>query len=100
MHALLCVFDSSCMSFDEFGLHFLVCLREKGVRLMSLGACLMSLAVGLERELGDEFEGDFDEFDEFGGNFLVCLLEKGRSLMSLGVRLMSLGVGLEQEIEG
>ena len=27
---------------------------------------VMSLGVGLEQELGDEFEGDFDEFDEFG----------------------------------
>ena len=32
--------------FDEFGGHFLVCLREKGVRLMSLGLRLMSLGVG------------------------------------------------------
>ena len=63
--------------FDEFGRHFLVCLREKGLSLMSLGVCLMSLALGLEQELGDEFGGDFDEFDEFGGHFLVCLRERG-----------------------
>ena len=29
----------------------------------------MSLGVGLEHELGDEFGVDFDEFDEFGGAF-------------------------------
>ena len=52
----------------------------------------MSLGVGLEEELGDEFGGDFDEFDEFGGHFLVCLREKKVCLMSLGVRLVSLGV--------
>ena len=39
---------------------------------MSLGAGLMSLAVGSEEDLGDEFGGDFDEFDEFGGRSLVC----------------------------
>ena len=33
----------------------------------------MSLGVGLEQELRDEFGGDFDEFDEFGGHSLVCL---------------------------
>ena len=59
---------------------------------MSLGVRLMSLGVGLEEELRDEFGGDFDEFDEFGGYFLVCLREKGLSLMSLAMRLMSLGV--------
>ena len=32
---------------DEFGGHFLVCLREKEVRLMSLGVRLMSFCVGL-----------------------------------------------------
>ena len=46
----------------------------------------MSLGVGLENGLGDEFGGDFDEFDEFGGHFLVCSREKRLSLMSLGVR--------------
>ena len=44
-----------------------MCLRKEGARLMSLGLRLMSLAVGLEQELVDEFGGDFDEFDEFGG---------------------------------
>ena len=39
---------------------------KKGVCLMSLGVRLMTLAVGLEQEFGDEFGGDFDEFDEFG----------------------------------
>ena len=37
--------------FDEFGGHFLVCLQEEGVRLMSLGVRLMSVGVGLEEEL-------------------------------------------------
>ena len=77
--------------FDEFGGHFLVCLREKAGRLMSLG-------VRLEEELGDEFGGDFDEFDEFGRHFLVRLREKGVRLMSLGVRLMSLVMALETEL--
>ena len=36
----------------------------------------MSLGVGLEQELGDEFGGGFDEF-EFGGRFLVCLMSFG-----------------------
>ena len=58
----------------------------------------MSLGVGLEQELGDEFEGDFDEFDELGGEFYVCLLTLGVRLMSLGVRSMTLGVGLEQQL--
>ena len=40
---------------------------------MSLGVFLMSLGVGLEHELGDEFGVEFDEFDEFGVRFLcVC----------------------------
>ena len=42
----------------------------------------MSLGVGLDQELGDEFEGDFDEFDEFGGAFVVGLLHFEISLMS------------------
>ena len=29
----------------------------------------MSLGVGLEQELEDEFEVEVDEFDEFGGTF-------------------------------
>ena len=37
---------------------------------MILEMVLMSLGVGLEQELEDEFEGDVDEFDEFGG--AVC----------------------------
>ena len=37
---------------------------------MSLEMVLMSLGVGLEQELEDEFEGDVDELDEFGG--VVC----------------------------
>ena len=35
--------------------------------LVILEMVLMSLGVGLEQELEDEFEGDVDEFDEFGG---------------------------------
>ena len=42
----------------------------------------MSLGVGFERELRDEFGGDFDEFDEFGGPFSVCLLHLEMRLMS------------------
>ena len=56
----LCVWEKG-RAFDEFG----------GVRLMSLAA-------GLEHELGDEFGGDFDEVDEFGGHFLVVAREGGR----------------------
>ena len=48
-------FGSDFDEFDEFGGHFLVCLREKGLSLMSLGARLMSLGAGLEQDLGDEF---------------------------------------------
>ena len=80
---------------------------ELGVRLMSLG-------VGLEQELEDEFEGGFDSlmscccvfayfrgaFDEFGGAFdefgvwvwnrslKMSLKVILMSLMSLGVRLL------------
>ena len=39
---------------------------------MSLGVFLMSLGVGLEQELGDEFGVEFDEFDEFGVRFLCA----------------------------
>ena len=42
-------FGGDVDEFEEFGGHFLVCLREKGVRLMSLGVRLMSLGVGLEQ---------------------------------------------------
>ena len=41
------------------------------------GVVLMSLGVGLEQELGDEFGSDFDELGEFGVHFLVRLREKG-----------------------
>ena len=36
-----------------------MCLMTLGVRLMNLAWLLMSLGVGLEQELGDEFGGDF-----------------------------------------
>ena len=64
------------MSLMSLGADFLVRMREKGGRLMSLGVLLMSLGAGFEQELGDEFGGDFDEFDEFGGHFLVCLRQQ------------------------
>ena len=44
---------------------------------MGLEMVLMSLGLGLEQELGDEFEGDVDEFGEFGGVFAVCLVSLG-----------------------
>ena len=44
----------------------------------------MSLGVGLEQELRDEFGGDFDEFDEFGGHFLVCLRQKADAFDEFG----------------
>ena len=65
---------------------------------MNLGVRLMSLGVGLEQDLGDEFEGDFDEFDEFGGAFVVCLLLLEMRLRSLGVRLMSLGWAWKKQL--
>ena len=52
---------------------------------MSLEMLSMSLGVGLEQELGDEFGVDFAEFDEFGGAFVVCLLHLKMRLMSLEV---------------
>ena len=61
-----------------------LCVCEKGAVFDEFRVRLMTLAVGLEEELGDEFGGDFDEFDEFGGHFLVCLEEQGVRLMSLG----------------
>ena len=63
---------------------------------MSLGVFLMSLGVGLDQDLGNEF--DFDEFDEFGGTCVVCLLRLEVRLMNLGVRSMTLAVSLEQEL--
>ena len=47
-----CVFDE----FDEFGGHSLVCVREKAVRLVSLGVRLVSLGVRLEQEARDDLE--------------------------------------------
>ena len=55
----------------------------------------MSLGVGWEQELGDEFEGDVDELDEFGGVFAVCLLHFGMRLMSLGGAFDEFGRGFE-----
>ena len=51
---------------------------------MSLETVFMSLGVGLEQELGDEFGVDFDELDEFGGALVVWLLHLKMRLMSLG----------------
>ena len=79
--------------FDECGGHFLVCLRDREVRLLSLGVRLVTLGVGLEQELGDRFGGDFGEFDEFGGRFLVLLRSKGVRLVSLGGALVEFGRG-------
>ena len=59
---------------------------------------LMSLGVGLEQGLGDEFGVDFDEFDEFGGVFVVCLLQLEVRLMSLGVFFAEFGRGFEHEL--
>ena len=47
---------------------------RKEMSLIVWRGFLVSLGAGLEQELGDEFEGDFDEFDEVGGAFAVCLL--------------------------
>ena len=51
---------------------------------------LMSLGLGYEQELPDEFDGDFDEF---GGTFAVSLMTLGVRLMTLGWLLMRLVVG-------
>ena len=40
-------------------------LLQLQVRSISLGVFLMTLGVGLEHELGDEFGGEFDDFDEY-----------------------------------
>ena len=62
--------------------HMKTCVfASLGVRLTSLEMALVSLGVGLVRELGDEFEGDLDEFDEFWGPFSVCLLHLGMHLL-------------------
>ena len=61
---------------------------------MSWGARLMSLGVGFERELGDEFGGDFDEFDEFGGHFLV-FARKGDVFEEVGAAFDEFGRGFE-----
>ena len=86
------------MSLMSLGADFLVRMREKGGRLMSLGVLLMSLGAGFEQELGDEFGGDCDEFDEFGVISLCVCDKRGMCLMRLGLRLMSLAVGLEKEL--
>ena len=51
-----------------------MCLLHLKMRLMSLGVFLMSLGVGLEHELGDEFGVDFGELDEFGGVFCCAFV--------------------------
>ena len=51
----------------HFGARLALC---KEMSLIMWRWLLMSLGVGLEQELGDEFEGDVDEFDEFG----LCVL--------------------------
>ena len=66
-------FGSDFDEFDEFGGRFPVCVRRKGVRLMSLGVSLMILAMGLDEDFRHEVDGDLDEFDEFAGHFLVCV---------------------------
>ena len=59
---------------------------------MSLGLRLMSLGVGLEKGLGGEFGGDFDEFDEFGGHFLV-FSRKGGAFDEFGAAFDEFGCG-------
>ena len=81
----------------SLGVRFLCVSAAFGDAFDEFGERLVSLCVGLEQGLGDEFGVDFDEFDEFGGVFLVCSLHLEMCLMSLGARLMSLGVGLDQE---
>ena len=51
------------------------------------GGRLMSLGVGLDKELGEEFGGGFDEFDEFGVPFVVCLCVCVRVCVCVGVCL-------------
>ena len=51
---------------------------------MSLGVRLMTLAVGLEQEFGNEFGGDFDEFDEFGGSFPGVFARRGGAFDEFG----------------
>ena len=63
---------------------------------MSLEMSLVSLGVGLEQELQDEFGGDVDELDEFGGHFLVSLQEKGGAFDELGGAFDEFGLGLEK----
>ena len=84
--------------FDEFNVSFLGGGFLCGDAFDEFGVFLMSLGVGLEQDLGNEFGVDFDEFDEFGGTCVVYLLRLEVCLMSLGVRSMTLGVGLEQEL--
>ena len=60
------------MSLMSLGGTCVVYLLRLEVCLMSLGVRSMTLGVGLEQELGDEFGGDFSELDEFGGAFAVC----------------------------
>ena len=44
----------------------------------------MSLGVGLEHELGDEFGADFDEFYEFWGCFCCVFLAFGDAFHEFG----------------
>ena len=62
---------------------------------MSLEMVLMGL-VGLEQELGDEFEGDFDEFDEFGCLGVRCCVfaEFGDVFDEFGGAFDEFGCGL------
>ena len=86
------------MSLMSFGGVFVVCVLSLQMGLLSLGVRLMSLGVGLDQELGHEFEGDFDEFDEFWVCVCCVFADFGGAFMSLEVHLMSLCVGLEQEL--
>jgi hypothetical protein len=57
-----------------------LCVCEKSGCVCVWGVHLMSLGVGLETGLGDEFGDDYEECDEFGGHFFVCVQEKASNL--------------------
>ena len=61
-HALLCIFDSSCVSFDEFGHTVSVRLLSLEMRFLSLEMVLMTCVFARKGAAFDEFGGAFDEF--------------------------------------
>ena len=80
------------MSLMSLGV-FVVWLLQFEMRLMNLEMLLMSLGVGLEHNLGDEFGVGVDEFDEFGVWLLCVCVEVGDVFDEFGFVFDEFGCG-------